>query len=131
MAICFPTFYVFSSIAGSTLNIKQAATVVMICLALTGLLLIGSVSIVVFFSLVTEGAITFLGGMNVVVGVLAVVLSMIFMLQGVDRILRLNGAKSTGGVITILIIWFVVYVAVLIQLIQELRPFFDVTKWWL
>lgn len=129
MTICFPTLYVFSSIAGSTLTMKQVLVVLAVHLALTGLLLVGAVSIIVFFSLVTEGSFMFLAGLNIVIGLLASVLAFIFTVQGMSGILRDHGKSETAGVVTILVLWFVVYAAVFIQLISEFKPYFDVTRW--
>jgi hypothetical protein len=111
--ICFPSFYIFSCLAGSSASANHLAAILGGMLALAGLLLLGFAPAVWIF---TQGTSSF-GFM----GTLAIgswLVALIFAFRFVSTALKVHGATQFGPVF----IWCTIFLLVSLQLTTSLRP---------
>lgn len=111
--ICFPSLYIFSTLAGAKVSIQQLAACLAGAMALAGLLLLGFAPAIWIFAESTNSY-GFMGTLGIGSWIIAVLFSLKF-LKSVIR--------STGGTQQLpLFIWSVVFLLVTLQLTTSLRP---------
>lgn len=111
--ICFPSLYIFSTLAGARVGIGQLAACLTGALALAGLLLLGFAPAVWIFAESTDS----LGFM----GVLALVswlAALTFALRFLKSAAAVTGASQSAP----LTIWSIVFLLVTLQMTTTLRP---------
>ncbi len=112
-AICFPSLYIFSTLAGARVSIQQLAACLAGALALAGLLLLGFAPAVWIFAESTD-SLGFMGSLAIGAWIIAVVFALRFLKSVVF---------STGGTQKVpLAIWSVVFLLVTLQMTTSLRP---------
>ncbi len=111
--ICFPSFYIFACLAGSTASAGRLASVLGATLALAGLLLLGFAPAVWIFTQGTR-SFGFMGALSI--GSWLVALAFAF--RFVSTALKVHGARQSGPVA----IWCIIFLLVTLQLTTSLRP---------
>ena len=111
--ICFPSLYIFATLAGARVSISQLAACLAGALALAGLLLLGFAPAVWIFAESTD-SLGFMGALAIVSWIVAVSFALRFLKSVVT---------STGGSQKApLIIWSAVFLLVTLQMTTSLRP---------
>ena len=111
--ICFPSLYIFATLAGARVSVAQLAACLTGTLALAGLLLLGFAPAVWIFAESTDS----LGFM----GLLAVgswIIAVLFALRFLKAVIFANGGRQRGP----LLIWSAVFLLVTLQMTTTLRP---------
>ena len=111
--ICFPSLYIFSTLAGARVSISQLAACLAGALALAGLLLLGFAPAVWIFAESTDS----LGFMGTL-GIGAWIIAGFFALRFLKAVVRATGGTQKGP----LFIWSVVFLLVTLQMTTSLRP---------
>jgi len=111
--ICFPSLYIFSTLAGARVSISQLAACLSGALALAGLLLMGFAPAVWIFAESTD-SLGFMGWLSVLAWVIAVVFALRFLKAAVFA----TGGTQKGP----LAIWSIVFLLVTLQMTTSLRP---------
>lgn len=111
--ICFPSLYIFSTLAGARVSISQLAACLAGALALAGLLLLGFAPAVWIFAESTD-SFGFMGSLAVGAWIIAVV----FALRFLKSVIFATGGAQKGP----LMIWSVVFLLVTLQMTTSLRP---------
>lgn len=111
--ICFPSLYIFSTLAGARIGISQLAACLAGALALAGLLLLGFAPAVWIFAESTDS----LG----FIGVLAIA-SWLAALAFALRFLKSVAVAAGGSQKNPLTIWSIVFLLVTLQMTTTLRP---------
>lgn len=111
--ICFPSLYIFSTLAGARVSISQLAACLAGALALAGLLLLGFAPAVWIFAESTD-SFGFMGSLAVGAWIIAVV----FALRFLKSVIFATGGTQKGP----LMIWSVVFLLVTLQMTTSLRP---------
>lgn len=112
-AICFPSLYIFSTLAGAKTSVAQLSACLAGALALAGLLLLGFSPALWIFAESTDSH-GFMGILGLVVWFIAVAFALKFLLAAV---------RSTGGIQAgPLGIWCTVFLLVTLQMTTSLRP---------
>jgi hypothetical protein len=111
--ICFPSLYIFSTLAGARVSISQLAACLAGALALAGLLLLGFAPAVWIFAESTD-SFGFMGSLAIGAWIIAVLFALRF-LKAV--ILATGGAQKAP-----LMIWSAVFLLVTLQMTTSLRP---------
>jgi len=125
--LCVPSLYVFTSIKGSSLSLKQIIFLLLGALSTTGIVLIGFLPIVWFFTWCTKEMVI-IRAMHDFVIFLSLGFGLIFLGQGLNYQIENNKKVSYTGV---LFLWLIVLIAVLGQMAVKLSPWFSSFKgWW-
>lgn len=111
--ICFPSLYIFATLAGARVSISQLAACLAGALALAGLLLLGFAPAVWIFAESTD-SFGFMGTLAVGSWVIAV----FFALRFLKSVIFSTGGTQKGP----LTIWSVVFLLVTLQMTTSLRP---------
>ena len=111
--ICFPSLYIFSTLAGARVSIPQLAACLAGALALAGLLLLGFAPAVWIFAESTD-SFGFMGSLAVGAWLIAVV----FALRFLKSVIFATGGTQKGP----LMIWSGVFLLVTLQMTTSLRP---------
>jgi hypothetical protein len=111
--ICFPSLYIFASLAGAEISLNRLATLCGGMLALAGLLLLGFAPAVWIF---TQGTLSF--GFMGFLALAAWMVATMFGFRFLFNALRVHGARSR----TPLLIWAIIFLLVGLQLTTTLRP---------
>lgn len=111
--ICFPSFYIFSCLAGSTASAGRLASLLGATLALAGLLLLGFAPAVWIF---TQGTTSF--GFMGALSIGSWLVAMAFAFRFVGTALHVQGARQRGPIV----IWCGIFLLVTLQLTTSLRP---------
>lgn len=111
--ICFPSLYIFSTLAGARVHIGQLAACLAGALALAGLLLLGFAPAVWIFAESTD-SFGFMGTLAIGSWIVAVV----FALRFLKSVVFTTGGTQKGP----LTIWSVVFLLVTLQMTTSLRP---------
>jgi hypothetical protein len=111
--ICFPSLYIFATLAGARVGVSQLASCLAGALALAGLLLLGFAPAVWIFSESTDS----LGFMGTL-GIGAWIIASVFALRFLKSIVVATGGTQKGP----LIIWSCVFLLVTLQMTTSLRP---------
>ena len=111
--ICFPSLYIFSTLAGARVAIAQLAACLAGALALAGLLLLGFAPAVWIFAESTD-SFGFMGSLAVGAWVIAVG----FALRFLKSVIAATGGTQQGP----LMIWSAVFLLVTLQMTTSLRP---------
>jgi len=117
--ICFPSLYIFATLAGARVAISQLAACLAGALALAGLLLLGFAPAVWIFAEST-GSLGFMGALAV--GSWFVAVS--FALRFLKSVVAATGGSQKGP----LMIWSVVFLLVTLQMTTSLRPILGQSK---
>jgi len=112
-AICFPSLYIFTTLAGSRVSLGQLAATFAGALSLAGLLLLGFAPAVWIFAESTD-SFGFMGALAVG----AWLISFTFALRFLRTMALLSGATQAGP----LRIWSFVFLLVTLQMTTSLRP---------
>jgi hypothetical protein len=112
-AICFPSLYIFSTLAGGKLSVHQLGACLAGALALAGLLLLGFAPAVWIFAESTN-SFGFMG----VLGIGAWLIALLFGLRFLRTAVRVAGATQSGP----MVIWSIVFALVTLQMTTSLRP---------
>ena len=111
--ICFPSLYIFSTLAGARVSIPQLAACLAGALALAGLLLLGFAPAVWIFAESTD-SFGFMGSLAIGAWIIAVVFALRFLKAA---IIATGGAQKAP-----LMIWSAVFLLVTLQMTTSLRP---------
>jgi hypothetical protein len=112
-AICFPSLYIFSTLAGARVSIPQLAACLAGALALAGLLLLGFAPAVWIFAESTD-SFGFMGSLAIGAWLIAVLFALRFLKSAVFA----TGGTQKGP----LMIWSAVFLLVTLQMTTSLRP---------
>ena len=129
-ALCAPALFVFSALRGSNITLKQFVLLLLGKLAITSLVLLGFLPVVWFFIFTNDNNRGFINGMNIAVLFIASIFSFWFLQNGV-RYLFTNYKKedqTTQAALDVLLVWFIVFAAVAIQMYLELSPWLKLTN---
>jgi hypothetical protein len=111
--ICFPSLYIFATLAGARVSISQLAACLAGALALAGLLLLGFAPAVWIFAESTD-SLGFMGSLAIGSWIVAVS----FALRFLKSVVTSTGGSQRGP----LIIWSAVFLLVTLQMTTSLRP---------
>lgn len=111
--ICFPSLYIFSTLAGARISISQLAACLAGALALAGLLLLGFAPAVWIFAESTD-SLGFMGALGIGSWVIAALFALRFLKSAVSA----TGGSENGP----LMIWSGVFLLVTLQMTTTLRP---------
>ncbi len=111
--ICFPSLYIFATLAGAQIAISQLAACLAGALALAGLLLMGFAPAVWIFAESTD-SLGFMGALAIGSWIIAVFFALRFLKSAVFT----TGGTQKGP----LLIWSVVFLLVTLQMTTSLRP---------
>jgi hypothetical protein len=111
--ICFPSLYIFSTLAGAKVGISQLAACLAGALALSGLLLLGFAPAVWIFAESTD-SLGFMGSL----GIGAWVIAAYFALKFLKSVIFATGGTQKGPIF----VWSVVFLLVTLQMTTSLRP---------
>lgn len=111
--ICFPSLYIFATLAGARVAIAQLAACFAGALALAGLLLLGFAPAVWIFAESTD-SLGFMGALAVAAWLIAVG----FALRFLKAVIYATGGTQRGP----LVIWSAVFLLVTLQMTTSLRP---------
>lgn len=112
-AICFPSLYIFSTLAGAKTSVAQLSACLAGALALAGLLLLGFSPALWIFAESTDSY-GFMGVLGLLVWFIAVGFALKFLLSAI----RMTGGLDIGP----LGIWCAVFLLVTLQMSTSLRP---------
>jgi hypothetical protein len=117
--ITLPSFYVFGSLGGAKFSPGQASTMLLANTAASAVILVGLAPVTWFFAISTEGA-GFMLALHFTVITIAVIFGFSYLWRGHMFLRRAGGDfSSTGG---LLFIWTVLYMFVLCQMFNLMRP---------
>ncbi|GAA5130874.1 hypothetical protein JIN84_05285 [Luteolibacter yonseiensis] len=111
--ICFPSLYIFSTLAGARVGISQLAACLAGALALAGLLLLGFAPAIWIFAESTD-SFGFIGTLAIGTWIIALV----FALRFLKSVVFTTGGTQKGP----LVIWSAVFLLVTLQMTTSLRP---------
>ncbi len=111
--ICFPSLYIFATLAGARVSISQLAACLAGALALAGLLLLGFAPAVWIFAESTD-SFGFMGTLAIGSWIIAV----FFALRFLKSVIFATGGTQKGP----LAIWSMVFLLVTLQMTTSLRP---------
>ena len=111
--ICFPSLYIFATLAGARVGISQLAACLAGALALAGLLLLGFAPAVWIFAESTD-SFGFIGTLAIAAWIIAVT----FALRFLKSVIFTTGGTQKGP----LFIWSIVFLLVTLQMTTSLRP---------
>lgn len=111
--ICFPSLYIFATLAGARVSISQLAACLAGALALAGLLLLGFAPAVWIFAESTD-SLGFMGSLAIGAWVIAVA----FALRFLKSVIFATGGTQKAP----LTIWSIVFLLVTLQMTTSLRP---------
>lgn len=111
--ICFPSLYIFSSLAGSNASAGRMGVLLGGMLAMAGLLLLGFAPAIWIFA---QGTASF--GFMGFLAIASWLIALIFAFRFIRAALRETGATQNAP----LIIWFGIFLLVTLQLSTSLRP---------
>lgn len=112
-AICFPSLYIFATLAGAQVSVRHLAACLAGALALASLLLLGFAPAVWIFAESTDsfGFVGFLG-----IGAWFVAVA--FASRFIAATVRMTGGTGSGP----LAVWIIVFILVTLQMTTSLRP---------
>lgn len=111
--ICFPSLYIFSTLAGARVSAPQLAACLSGALALAGLLLLGFAPAVWIFAESTD-SLGFMGALSIGSWIVAVLFALRFLKAAIGK----AGASQNSP----LVIWSAVFLLVTLQMSTSLRP---------
>lgn len=111
--ICFPSLYIFTTLAGARVNFAQLASALAGALALAGLLLLGFAPAVWIFAESTD-SFGFMGFLAIGSWLIA----LLFALRFLKTMVYSSGGTQAGP----LIVWSIVFLLVSLQMTTSLRP---------
>ena len=111
--ICFPSLYIFSTLAGARVSMGQLAACLAGALALAALLLLGFAPAVWIFAESTD-SLGFMGFLALASWMIAV----LFALRFLDAAIRAAGGSQKAPIL----VWSIVFMMVTLQMTTSLRP---------
>jgi hypothetical protein len=111
--ICFPSLYIFATLAGARMTVPQLASALAGALALAGLLLLGFAPAVWIFAESTD-SFGFMGFLAIGAWLIA----LFFALRFLKSMVLLSDGSQQGP----MIVWSIVFLLVTLQLTTSLRP---------
>lgn len=111
--ICFPSLYIFATLAGARVSISQLAACLAGALALAGLLLLGFAPAVWIFAESTD-SLGFMGTLAIGAWIIAV----FFAFKFLKSVIYATGGSQKGP----MLIWSSVFLLVTLQMTTSLRP---------
>lgn len=112
-AICLPSLYIFSSLAGARQSLRETWGALLMGVALTSVLLVGFAPVSWVFSQATSSS-AFMGGLHLVF----LLISSYFGLGLVQRVLAAANGRPLRGTM----LWSLLFLLVLLQMTTTLRP---------
>jgi hypothetical protein len=122
MLICIPTLYIFSVLFGSKQRLHQSMALVLSSITVMAVLMLSFASITLFFMLTTNGY-QFFKLLNVFFFMVAGIISMLFLRQGMRVVSTSDGEQGRTGRTFVLFFWIWLYAFVGSQMAWTLRPF--------
>jgi hypothetical protein len=111
--ICFPSLYIFATLAGARVTLSQLAACLAGALALAGLLLLGFAPAIWIFAESTD-SFGFMGFLSLAAWLIA----LFFALRFLKAVVLATGGSQNGP----LLVWCLVFLLVTLQLTTSLRP---------
>lgn len=111
--ICFPSLYIFATLAGARIQLAQLASALAGALALAGLLLLGFAPAVWIFAESTD-SFGFMGFLAIAAWLIAI----LFALRFLKTVLFYSGGTQLGPIV----VWSIVFLLVSLQMTTSLRP---------
>ncbi len=111
--ICFPSLYIFSTLAGAKISLTQLSACLAGAMALAGLLLLGFAPAIWIFAESTNS----LGFMGTL-GIGAWIIAVLFSLKFLKSVIRATGGSQSMPIL----IWSTLFLLVTLQLTTSLRP---------
>jgi hypothetical protein len=111
--ICFPSLYIFCTLAGAQVSISQLTACLTGALALAGLLLLGFAPAVWIFAESTD-SLAFMG----ILAIGSWIIAMLFALRFLKSVVLTTGGTQKGP----LTIWSLIFLLVTLQMTTSLRP---------
>ena len=111
--ICFPSLYIFATLAGARVTVLQLASALAGALALAGLLLLGFAPAVWIFAESTD-SFGFMGALAIGAWLIA----LLFSLRFLKSMVFLSDGTQPGP----MVVWTIVFLLVTLQLTTSLRP---------
>jgi hypothetical protein len=111
--ICLPSLYIFLSLSGSNIKIKQIIGILLMSIALASIILLGFAPVLWIFSQSTE-SITFMGVLNFIFWIIASSFCFRLLYKAVEYITKKENS--------IIIIWIFIFSIVLFQMTTTFRP---------
>ncbi|MFH1713243.1 MAG: hypothetical protein ABH896_03600 [Candidatus Jacksonbacteria bacterium] len=128
-ALCTPTLYVFSALRGGNIALKQVKLLLIGMLSTISLVLLGFLPIVWFFIFTSGDNVKFIAGMNIVVLIISTLFGFWFLQNGIKYLYqqyKKTDSTAQSG-LDVLLVWFLIFSAVAIQMYLELSPWFKLT----
>ncbi len=122
MLVCIPTLYIFSVLFGSNQRLSQSLALVLSAITVMAVLMLSFASITLFFMLTTSGY-QFFKLLNVFFFIAAGIISMLFLIQGMQVVSASDGDQGRLGRRLVLFFWILLYAFVGSQMAWTLRPF--------
>jgi len=113
LVLCFPSLYVFSSVGGAPLSLRQTFLTATSCLAMIGLLLVGLAPVAWLFA-VSTASLRFM----MILVLVAWGIAVWFARRYLNGIRLIPEFQQSGGISC----WFLVFVVVSLQMATCLRP---------
>lgn len=111
--ICFPSLYIFSTLAGARVSVSQLAACLAGAMALAGLLLLGFAPAVWIFAESTD-SLGFMGALALIAWLVAAIFALGFLGSAVV----VAGGRKQGP----MVIWSLIFLLVTLQMTTSLRP---------
>lgn len=111
--LCLPSLYIFASLAGGRLALREIGGLLLMALCLAGLLLVGFAPVAWLFAQST-GTVAWMGFLHLLFWIAALSFGL--------RLLRTAFEFVNGQPVRVLRLWAVVFLAVLLQMSTCLRP---------
>ncbi len=112
-AICFPSLYIFTCLAGSQARLAEVSGLLAGLLLLMGLLLVGFAPVAWLFSQSTE-SLAWMGTLHLAFWFIATCFGLRFLTVGFSQF----RARSNAGLAT----WIIIFILVAVQMTTALRP---------
>ncbi len=111
--ICFPSFYIFSSLGGADLNLKKAAGILSAAAALISMMLIGFAPVAWVFSQSTN-SLGFMGFLHLAF----FFIGLMFSLRLMVKLIKISSVDNAG----FMFCWSVIFLITALQMMTALRP---------
>lgn len=125
MVICTPALFVFSAIRGSTITLTQLVYLLCGAFATVGIVLLSLVPVTWFFTW-TADTIHFIRTMNGLVLACALGFGMFFLGKGFIALHTEHKNEQSRAAADILLVWFVLFLVVVMQMSNKLGPWYMV-----
>lgn len=124
-ALCFPSLYIFSAFRGSQLNVRQIFSLCLVAFGVMSLTLFGFLPVAWFFTWVSETLefVRILHGVIIAIGIILFITVLGGGLTYAYKKMKETDQHSRGA-LDILGLWFIVFVATIVQMSITVGPFY-------